>query len=639
MGKMNAARNALLAAALCGCTAGTGSGGLMGDPDGGGAGADLSTGSGPAAPPPVSSAWVFEHPSPQGNTLRGLFVNPSGTEGWAVGEAGAVVHIAAGQAARQGAGVTLATLRAVTGVGADVVAVGDGGVVLRGRGGAFGAQIAGKASLHAVWAIGDTVYAAGQGNLAWSSSGGPFRSEVLPGLSASGAVLAAAALGRDVYLVGTGGRVLHQLEGRFYIEADGMTGVDLTAAAVTAEGAFAAGQGGVILRRDPMSGRWAQEHPGARVITRAEVRGIFSTGAGAERTYALCADGTVLLRGAMGWEAAPGVPGLNGAVGARILAAGGGAGGAIAVGEAGLVFTRGPADADPWQGRGRLTRAGVLAVAADDAVAYAVTDDGHVLRRAGGAWSVDYAPRPAPGRPLLGVTLRGAEAYAVGLGGVILRRGDQGWQEEGYSYTGRRPDWKGVWARPGSAEVFAVGSAVTTNAEEEVAILRRSGGTWTSERADRVVTASLFTVTGNESEVLAAGTQGVVLRRAGGTWTRDDRDVTADVHILGLAAQGRDFVAVGTRGAMLRRTVDMAGNVTWTRGQVAGVSGTLNGVVLAGSDLWMVGADGVVVRQLGADFQLEASLFAGNLLGIARGQGALFAVGSSGAVLRRPVGQ
>lgn len=639
MGKMNAARrNLLVAAALCGCTAGTGGGGPMGAPDGwaqdGGAGPAPT----PTAPPPVSSAWAFEHPSPQGNTLRGLWVAPSGTEGWAVGEAGAVVRIAAGQATRQGAGVTVATLRAVTGVGSDVVAVGDGGIVLRGRGGAFGAQIAGKASLHAVWAIGDTVYAAGQGNLAWQSSGGgPFRSEVLPGLSATGAVLAAAARDRDVYLVGTGGRVLHQMEGRFYVEADGMTGVDLTTAAILGEEAYAAGQGGVILRRDPRTGRWAQEHPAAQVITRAEVRGIFSVGpAGAARTYALCADGTLLSRGAMGWQAAPGV---TGAGGARLLAAGGGQGGAMAVGEAGLVFTRGPADADPWQGQGRLTRAGILAVAADDAVAYAVTDDGYVLRRAGGAWSVDYAPRPAPGRPLLGVTLRGAEAYAVGLGGVILRRTDQGWLEEAYSYSGRRPDWKAVWARPGSAEVFAVGSAVTSNAEEEVAILRRSGGAWAGERADTLVTASLFAVTGNESEVLAAGTQGVVLRRAGTAWTRDDRDVTADVHILGLAAQGRDFVAVGTRGAVLRRTVDMAGRVTWTRGSVSGVSGTLNGVVLAGPDLWMVGADGVVVRQLGADSQLEASLFAGNLLGIARGQGLLFAVGSNGAVMRRPVAQ
>jgi hypothetical protein len=47
----------------------------------------------------------------------------------------------------------------------------------------------------------------------------------------------------------------------------------------------------------------------------------------------------------------------------------------------------------------------------------------------------------------------------------------------------------------------------------------------------------------------------------------------------------------------------------------------------------------VVVRQLGADSQLEASLFAGNLLGIARGQGLLFAVGSNGVVMRRPVAQ
>src|SRR5205814_7581452 len=104
--------------------------------------------------------------------------------------------------------------------------------------------------------------------------------------------------GSDVWLALTGGRVLRQLARRWYVEADGLTNLDLGCLAVAADGVYAGGLAGRVLRRDGLGtgGAWTLEQPasGQAPLTRAEVRGFMVLGVG---VYAVAADGAVLGRG------------------------------------------------------------------------------------------------------------------------------------------------------------------------------------------------------------------------------------------------------------------------------------------------------------------------------------------------------
>ena len=134
-------------------------------------------------------------------------------------------------------GVTPAALRAVARVGGEIWAAGDLGSVVRGQGGRFQGLRAGAEPLYAIWSAGGAVHLAGRGPQAYRFDGQRFQGFALPGLRPGDAVRAAAVSGDDVFLAASGGRVLRGRGGGWFLEGDGLTGLDLLSATVASDGA------------------------------------------------------------------------------------------------------------------------------------------------------------------------------------------------------------------------------------------------------------------------------------------------------------------------------------------------------------------------------------------------------------------
>ncbi len=613
--------------------------------DGGGRG-DLNPGdlAQPKAPPPVSTVWNFEHPRPQGNNLYAI--RATGADTYAAGDQGALVHLTDAAGTREAVGLTQNTLRALTGTSASLWAVGDGGIVLHGQNGSYTAQLVGITPLYAVWQKGDTVYAAGQENLLWTRTGTDFQSSKLPGMGAAAAIRGAVVLGNDVYLVGSGGRILHQQNGPFDIEGDGVTAEDLNSVAADADGSiYAVGVAGRVLRRDPVKATWTVEHPGqGPALTRAELRAVWVT---ASSVYAAAMDGTILRRSKTGWAVdnagAKVAPGL---LFSGSAAATGGIGGSWAAGEAGTLLRRGPQDGDAWKLGYPTTQVSIAtlsAISTTDTGAYAVGQDGRILKRSGtgdaAVWAVDYAPTGL-GQPLLSVSALAEEAYAVGLAGTVLHKtADKGWQPEKIDGAARPADLRGVWLhRAGaSVDVYAVGSTVTGAAEELAVIYHKNGATWTQETITPDLSEALFSVNGNDSDVLAVGTRGAILHRGNAGWTVEGEGLAQDVELYSLAVSGGDFYAAGTRGTVMARTAPtgMTG-ASWKKSVIPQGGANLTALLAIGKDLWAVGGGGFAAHRVAdGTWTVEPTLATSNLSGLAQGGTSLLAVGSGGSVLRR----
>ncbi|MDW8283321.1 MAG: hypothetical protein RMK29_16535 [Myxococcales bacterium] len=575
--------------------------------------------------PAVVSPWRFEHPLPQGNTLHGVWVGAG--EAWAVGERGTVVRLRPEGAEQQAQGATLTTLRAVVSEGQRLWAVGDGGILLRGEGGRFAAYRIAQDDLLTIWLEGTGPACAGKGNQWFRFDGRRFVSGTLPVLGPADAVRGAAARGTDLYLVGTSGRILHRTPHGWFLEGDGLTSLDLVSVALLEDGTvYAGGAGGRILRRDPRTQLWSVDHPrGSLLWTRAEVRAVFSV---AGSVLAVTSDGVVLRRGETDWAVE--ASGLG-----HLRAGAAGGAGALVVGDGGVVLRREAGAWRPPAGLARLGAMALLGVASDGAVAYAVADDGSVLRRQDRdvplRWVLDHAPGPLA-QPLYAIGARDGEAWAAGSGGVLLRRTPQGWQPEPYMWPDRRPDWRGIAVLPGG-EVFVVGGAVTPEADAEAAILHRTAGVWVRERPIPRVTSALQAVASDGRHVLAVGTAGTILRREGMSWIVEDSDVADDVQLFALTVVDGLFYAAGTGGAVLRREVSM-GRPRWVREQIAG-AGSLLALAAVGPELWAVGAGGIAAVARGGSWAVEPTLSASHLAGVAVLPHGLLAVGSGGTVLVR----
>jgi photosystem II stability/assembly factor-like uncharacterized protein len=194
----------------------------------------------------------------------------------------------------------------------------------------------------------------------------------------------------------------------------------------------------------------------------------------------------------------------------------------------------------------------------------------------GGGFAITVASR------LRGVSA-GDDAWAVGEDGTLLR-----------STTGT-----GQWtiepvppetARLNAVDVVGVsGWAVGDGA----AILRLDGESWTREPAPAEVTADLHGVYAAQDGAWAVGSAGTVLSWTGTEWEQQaqNADVTATlraVHFVG--ARG---IAVGDGGTIL--ATDDRG-ATWTAQSVPEGSGDLHGVFLADAQhAWAVGTQGTVL--------------------------------------------
>lgn len=597
-------------------------------------------------PAAVTSAWAYEHPRPAGSTLRAAWT--SGADTIAVGALGTIVKLSTGSAVREAPGLTLATLRALAGSEDDLWAVGDDGMVLHRSAGKWSAERLGPGNLRAVWTRGDDVFVAGQGPRLWQRTKEGWSAGTLPGQGDTAVIESAVTVGEDTYLVGTGGRILHYAATarRWFIEADALSRVPYYAVTADETGAvYAVGAAGRIVRRDPGSGTWQSEAPADPPLTRDDLRAVFAVRG---TVFALAESGTVLRRSGGAWQPGAPLPGPG-----RVYGGTASLTGAVAVGEAGQVWSRGADATTPWTSAlpsPPLTTQGVTALAGTaDGGVLAVTEDGQILARsAAGTWSVEFQLPAAQRQPLYGVWAAPAaapgdvDAYSVGFSGSLWQRSGGAWSAAVYPKVGTRPDFRGVWAQGSGAtrEAFVVGSTVNNVGETIAVVLRYGGGAWLPDGPAPAVSESLYAVGPAGSDVLTIGTRGTILRRSGTTWLREAPGRFEDAALYALAGTSARTYVVGTRGTILVRE-GSGPDAVWTRTLLADGSQNLTGIALGGGglELW-VGGTGSAVWHRAADgrtWTREQTLAETSLAGLVRVGGTLLAGGSGGAILQRPV--
>jgi photosystem II stability/assembly factor-like uncharacterized protein len=233
----------------------------------------------------------------------------------------------------------------------------------------------------------------------------------------------------------------------------------------------------------------------------------------------------------------------------------------------------------------------------------------------GGGFAVSVSSR------LRGVAA-GTDAWAVGEDGTLLRsvgRTAQ-WTIEAVPAGTRRLN--AVSAKDGTG--WAVGDAGT--------ILRIGGAAAKQEAVPKDVTGDLYGVHGDAQAAWAVGTAGTVLAWDGTKWDRQakDADVTATLRAVHFA--GNAGVAVGDAGTILATT--NAGK-KWTVQAAPEGAGDLHGVFLADSKHgWAVGAAGTVLAFDGTTWTaqtltprvtatLRGVAFTGAQAGVAVGDGAV----------------
>lgn len=171
---------------------------------------------------------------------------------------------------------------------------------------------------------------------------------------------------------------------------------------------------------------------------------------------------------------------------------------------------------------------------------------------------------------LVAVTCSRYDAWAVGDNGTILRWVGGSWVDQSPGGSTLRAVW-------GSAanDVWAVGDGGT--------ILHFNGSTWSSRTTGTTTTADLYAVWGISSSNVWAVGSGVVLRWNGSAWTTTA--VSADLTgVWGSSAS--DVWAVGN-GALLRNTG--SGFVPYTGSGAFAAYGTITGT--SASDVWAMFLD------------------------------------------------
>ena len=218
----------------------------------------------------------------------------------------------------------------------------------------------------------------------------------------------------------------------------------------------------------------------------------------------------------------------------------------------------------------------------DDGIVWAVGDRGGILRSDGGGWS----RQPSPTRKdLLAVDGLGpGQTWAVGRSGAAVGWDGLKWTQE---KTGTTKDLRGVVVT--SQAAWAAGWYT---------VLRRDAAGWS--KVEGAPAKDLYAIAVAAGELWAVGAHGAALRFDGSGWTEET--TPADVTLRGLwGSSDGVLVAVGDGGTVLRR-----GAGGWA--VMAGVPTkrplrAVHGRFVAGQlELWVVGADGLVLRHDGTEW-------------------------------------
>ncbi len=515
-----------------GSIAAGGGGGSVATGEGGGAGCTTEYPSEIDDGGNVSSNWAWENPHPVGDTITGLWgASPNdvwavanrwlihwdgtafavtgsdealhaawgsgATNVWAVGANGTALHWDGTAWSRTLTG-TNASLLAVWGSGpSDVWAVGTHSVILHWNGAAWSSRAHPSPAnptiddaITTVWGTATSdVWAAGAREVllhfdgtSWSAATNPLAGKYAPRPILSGAGL------NDVWLVGN----------VWIAHWNGSSWSDQSTAANPNDPICALSGGGTNLWVATCSGTalnwdgttWTRHYP------LSNLSAIFTW----SPTEVLAgAPGGAFLRGGRGISAGPtgggggtggGAPSLGGGGGAR----GGGAGGG------------GAGEVTGWPRLSTGPRALLNAVWAGDGGAWAVGENGAILRSAAGPSWTSVTSNTA-------VSLRGVwgsaatDLWAVGGQGTVLRGDGTSWST---TDAGTRHNLNAVWGSHAN-DVWAVGQGGC--------VLHWSGTSWT--RVDAGTSGELSSVWGRASnDVWAVGSlDGTVLHWDGSAWT------------------------------------------------------------------------------------------------------------------------
>lgn len=238
----------------------------------------------------------------------------------------------------------------------------------------------------------------------------------------------------------------------------------------------------------------------------------------------------------------------------------------------------------------------VSASAADQV--FAVGDRGVIVRRASDKWNREGKELGLTSA-LYGVTvLTNGEVIAVGDNGVIARRKIAGtWALEPMDVGLSRASFRAVWGNT-DGSLVAVGMGA--------AIARYDMGQWSFDTAtiDAADRGNYYAVAGTPEGLFVAGDYGRVLRQMGTKWVRETvaeqlPKPPMPVFFFGLGAVQGDLFVVGTFGLIERRD---AMTKAWQIEQIApsGITTALYGVAgtgQSGRPVLAVGSDGVVLRR------------------------------------------
>lgn len=479
-------------------------------------------------PPPVcnGSGYCWENPHPQGNRLNKAVVVGTNDE-WAVGDAGTIVHRTASGITLPVSGVTR-NLYSIWASGTDLYAVGEGGIILHSSsGGTWTAESSGvSTALYDVAGNATEVFAVGAGGVIRRRNAGAFWTKENSPTARDLRGLTGTPSG-DLYAVGDSATVVRYNGGTWTATTDpALGGSSLNAIAATATGSplYMTSTVGEIFRLS--AGAYTRVYQSNLL----DLRGIAAT------PFGLVAVGLeingVILRSTDGtaWN----LETLSAQ--SLLYAVAAGSAEVIAVGEAGNMVRY---DGSPWTplSTGRTNQ--LRAVHAVDAThAWAVGLTGTLLQWNGTYWS----QVPLTGTPpsFYGVyAVSATDAWAVGTGGAVWRWNGSAWAAQA---SGTSANLRAVWAAAAN-KVYVVG-------DSGVALLW-DGTAWNQVGAGNGV--NLWAVAGSGAgDVWAGGENGVVLRSTGGAFTAVAGGIGTTATVGGIYASAANNVWLAADTSMFR---------------------------------------------------------------------------------------
>lgn len=552
-------------------------------------------------------AVCWDRPSPQGQTLRGLW-GPSPRDIWAVGDAGSILHFD-GISWVSTAVVSSETLNGMWGSATDRAwAVGEHGAILRYDGKQW-ASVASPTieSLRSIWgSSGSDIWAVGENGALIHYDGATWSQQAIGTTMAFSAVFGTGP--RDVWAMGYGSQSFHYDGLKWNAVPMGSTLLVVGIWGASPSDLWAVGydytsRTGVILHSSGQT--WiryfATSGPRLYSVFGSPQGDVFAVG-----------ELGMLLRLAKGrWETLPPLTTnrlLSGALFSTQLG--------LAVGEGGTTLRF---DGLAWKlaSDGDITN--LFAVSASEASdLWLVGDAGRVLHAHGGLF--DRVPSTTTD-PLRGVyAAKSDDVWIVGDFGTVLHYGGQ---RIDLVTSGVSTDFRGVYGF-GSKDIWMVGRAGL--------LLHYDGQGFA--RTDTGLTQALHAVGGSSgSDVWAVGEQGVILHLVDGEWQRS-WSRTGDTLRAVWAASPSEVWIVGDNGVIIRYNgssyeYDFVGD---ERNPI-----TLLGIAgQPGGEVYIVGQSGKMFRFDRTAWRAVESGTSGALSAVAKDQsGRYWFAGQGGAILHR----